>query len=357
MLIPVYLAALLLIYTPFLARTQALPSTQIPSRYSRYRYSFGSYLIDLPADGGTPLAISPLLLLWLSMVGKIDPDSVYSYSSAPNVGSTLFLPLNSTFIAQSAPFTEVKSPSGPALAWHTLSQFAYSDGTWQILSFGGDSGTSQPSQTSNNSVWLDNFNLQNYSSLQYINQPENPSSQASNRIYHSATTGIDDKVYIIGGLKDDGSNTAFADVYLFDSSHSYFTSLPSLPGCNFHHESVLLGNDSILVLGGAFTSRITSNVEVFPYTSFRRLDLSSNSAPRWVEVVVTGDAPKGRRGATATLTHDGDKVILLGGASSDLQTVYDEIWTLDLNTLTWEKVVEAGTGESANNTAEGSIDK
>lgn len=48
---------------------------------------------------------------------------------------------------------------------------------------------------------------------------------------------------------------------------------------------------------------------------------------------------------------------MLGGASSDLQTVYDEIWTLDLNTLTWEKVVDAGTGESVNNTAEGSIDK
>lgn len=291
--------------------------------------------------------------------GKADPDSVYSYSSAPNVGSTLFLALNSTFFANSAPFIEVKSPPGPALVWHTISPFAHLDGTWQTLSFGGDSGiSSQSSRTSNNSVWLDTFDLQNYSSLQYVNQPENWGSQPSNRIYHSAVTGIDGEVYITGGLKNDGSNTAFADVYLFDSGQSHFAPLPSLPDCLYHHTSIMLGNNSILVLSGAFISQITSNVEVFPYTKLHRLDLSrSNFASDWIEVAIGGDAPQGRRGATATLSHNGDKVMLLGGASSDLQAVYDEIWMLDLNTLTWEKIVADGTGRSVNNITQGSIDK
>ncbi|XAO21559.1 hypothetical protein I312_100312 [Cryptococcus bacillisporus CA1280] len=106
----------------------------------------------------------------------------------------------------------------------------------------------------------------------------------------------------------------------------------------------MLGNNSIFVLGGAFISHIASNVEVFPYTKLRRLDLSPNFASDWIEVAIGGDAPQGRRGATATLSHNGDKVILLGGASSDLQTVYDEIWTVDLNTLTWEKILADGTG-------------
>lgn len=290
--------------------------------------------------------------------GKTDPDSVYSYSSAPNVGSTLFLALNSTFFASSASFIEVESPPGPALVWHTISPFAHSGGTWQTLSFGGDSGiSSQPSQSSNNSAWLDSFDLQNYSNPQYTNQPENWGSQPSNRIYHSAVTGIDGEVYITGGLKNDGSNTAFADVYLFDSSQSRFAPLQSLQDCIYHHTSIMLRNNSILVLGGAFISHITSNVEVFPYTKLRRLDLSPNFASDWIEVAIGGDAPQGRRGATATLSHNRDKVILLGGASSNLQTVYDEIWTLDLNTLTWEKIVADGTGRSVNNLIQSSINK
>lgn len=252
----------------------------------------------------------------------------------------------------------MESPPGPALVWHTISPFAHSGGTWKTLSFGGDSGISnQPSQSSNNSAWLDNFDLQNYSSLQYINQPENWGSQPSNRIYHSAVTGIDGEVYITGGLKNDGSNTAFADVYLFDSSQSHFAPLPSLQGCLHHHTSIMLSNNSILVLGGAFISQTTSNIEVLPYTKLRRLDVSPNVASYWIEVAIGGDAPQGLRGATATLSHNGDKVILLGGASSNLQTVYDEIWTLDLNTLTWEKIVADGTGRSVNNITQDSIDK
>ncbi|KAE8538835.1 hypothetical protein D1P53_005200 [Cryptococcus gattii VGV] len=332
MLIPLYIAVLPLIYTPILAQTQASPSTQIPSS-SRWGHAC-NYLPSPPT-----LVIHG---------GKTDPDSIYSYSSASNVGSTLFLALNSTFFANSAPFIEVESPPGPALVWHTISPFAHSDGTWQTLSFGGDSGiSSQPSQSSNNSAWLDNFDLQNYSSLQYINQPENWGSQPSNRIYHSAVTGIDGKVYITGGLKNDGSNTAFADVYLFDSTQSRFAPLPSLQDGLYHHTSIMLGNNSILVLGGAFISQITSNIEVFPYTKLYRLDLSLNFVSHWIEFAIGGDAPQGRRGATATLSHNGDKIILLGGASSDLQTVYDEIWTLDLNTLTWEKIVADGTGPDA----------
>ncbi|WVO19035.1 uncharacterized protein IAS62_000311 [Cryptococcus decagattii] len=111
MFILVYIALLALIYTPILAQ-KASPSTQIPSSRCGHACNYLPSLTTLVIHGG-----------------KTDPNSVYSYSSAPNVGSILFLALNSTFFANFAPFIEVKSSPRPALVWHTISPFAHSGGT------------------------------------------------------------------------------------------------------------------------------------------------------------------------------------------------------------------------------------
>ncbi|ODN81603.1 hypothetical protein L202_02014 [Cryptococcus amylolentus CBS 6039] len=263
-------------------------------------------------------------------------DSSFSYSSAPNTASTLLLPLSSSFNASSPPWTELDSSSGPTASWHTLSPVSESGDTWQLLSFGGDGSGNQASTTANDSTWLMTLDTSS-SSDSYAHQTTDWASQPMNRVYHSAASSSDGKVYITGGLKGDGSGVTFSDVYEFDPSTASFSALPSLPEQVYHHTSVLLSNGTLLVFGGAYTSQATSNADVRSFNSIYRLDVSSDS-PAWDEITLSSDSlPTGRRGATAALSGDGKKVVLIGGASAGLGDVYGDVWVLDVDTLVWEQ--------------------
>ncbi|WVO12632.1 hypothetical protein L204_100237 [Cryptococcus depauperatus] len=278
--------------------------------------------------------------------GKTDPTSLYTYSSAPNTASTIIIPLNSAFTTSAPPFTELDSPAGPTEAWHTISPVSRSDTTWQFLSFGGDGGTEQATSTAKDSAWIITLGAKYSSSMSFAHQVANWAGQPMNRVHHSAATGADGKVYLTGGLKNDGSGITFSDTYLFDPAGPSFSTLPSLPSGIYHHSSILLSNGSLLVFGGAFTSQATSNVDVRPFTSIYRLDTAAAS-PSWMEVGISGSAPEGRRGASAALNKDGTKVVLFGGASANLGNVYDDTWTLDVQSSTWEKTSTSGTGAGA----------
>ncbi|WVQ73086.1 hypothetical protein IAR50_002649 [Cryptococcus sp. DSM 104548] len=269
-------------------------------------------------------------------------DSSFTYSSAPNTASALLLPLSSSFDTSSPPWTEIDTSSGPTTSWNTLSPVSESGDTWQLLSFGGDGSGNQASTTANDSTWLMTLDASG-SSASYTHQTTGWASQPMNRIYHSSASSSDGKVYITGGLKDDGSGVAFSDVYEFDPSTASFNSLPSLPEQVYHHTSVLLSNGTLLVLGGAYTSQATSNADVRPFSSIYRLDVSSDS-PAWDEIVLFSDSlPAGRRGAAAALGGDEKKVVLIGGGSAGLGDVYGDVWVLDVDTLIWEQTNSSTT--------------
>nr|XP_019045705.1 hypothetical protein I302_06096 [Kwoniella bestiolae CBS 10118]OCF24635.1 hypothetical protein I302_06096 [Kwoniella bestiolae CBS 10118] len=276
--------------------------------------------------------------------GKTDPSSSYTYSSSPNTGETLILPLSSGFSTSSPPFTSLDTPSAPTSAWHTLTPLSSNDGSWQLLSFGGDGGTSEAVQTGSNSAWIMDIKPDR-PSVEYTRQASG-NGQPMRRIYHSTSSASQDgKVYMTGGLKDDGSGTTFSDVYSYDSGSSSFSALPSLPVGLYHHSSLLLPNGTVLALGGAYTSPSTGSAAVQPYSTVYSLDTTSPT-PTWSERQITGKVPEGRRGASLALSEDGSKAFLFGGANARLGEVYGDGWEFNLGDGTWKEVTTGGQGSA-----------
>ncbi|OCF54976.1 hypothetical protein L486_07632 [Kwoniella mangroviensis CBS 10435] len=278
--------------------------------------------------------------------GKTDPSSSYTYSSSPNTGETLILPLTSSSSMSSAPFIPLDIPSAPTSAWHTLMPLSSEEeGIWKLLSFGGDGGTAEAVQTGSNSAWIMDVKTDG-PNVNYTRQ-ESGNGQPMRRIYHSASsTSEDGKVYITGGLKDDGSGATFSDAYSFDSSTSSFSPLPSLPIGLYHHSSIILPNGTLLALGGAYTSPSTGVAALQPYSTIYTLDTTSSS-PSWTERQISGTVPEGRRGGSLVTNEDGTKAFLFGGANAGLGEVYGDSWEFDLADGTWKEVTTAGLGPQA----------
>lgn len=275
--------------------------------------------------------------------GKTDPSSSSTYTSASNTGDTILLPLNSPFTASSTPFS-LLSTEGPTYAWHTISTTDSSSDGWQGLSFGGDGGASEATQTQPDSAWAISANSTGLAG--FVHLPSDWGDQPMRRIYHSSTSAMaGGKVYITGGLKDDGSGLIFSDNYAFDPTSSPFEPLPPLPQGIYHHTSVLLPNGTLVLVGGTYTSQNTGNPATLTLDTAYIMDTASTS-PAWVTVAISGPPPEGRRGATLSLRMDGKAAYLIGGADVTLSEMYDSIWKMDFQALAWEPVDADENGES-----------
>ncbi|WWD18514.1 hypothetical protein CI109_102967 [Kwoniella shandongensis] len=312
---------------PLIALLMAAPAIRAADIASRWGHA--AFYIPSP----------PTLLI---QGGKTDPSSSFSYSNSPNTGETLLLPLTSNFSTNSPPFSTFNTPSAPTSSWHSITPISHMGDTWQLLSFGGDGGTSEAVQTAANSAWTIAV-APTTPSVNFTHQPTSLGSEPMRRIYHSAATGNDGKTYFSGGLKDDGSGATFSDVYIFDPTTSTFSTLPSLPVGLYHHTSMLLPNGTLLALGGAYTSPTTGSAALQPYSKIYSLDTTSTT-PSWTEVSVSGTAPQGRRGAGSTLSEDGSKAFMYGGANAGLGQVFGDGWELDLGNCSWKQVASEGAG-------------
>lgn len=269
--------------------------------------------------------------------GKSDPSNGFSYTSAPNSADTILLSLTTS------PLTPIllDTPDAPAYAWHTLTPFSTHDGQYVLLAFGGDGGPAEAIQTRPDSAWYLTLDPNPSSPHgQWTRQASGWGNQPERRIYHSAAGG-EGKVYITGGLRNDGSGQSHADVYAFDPS-SGFTSIAPLPRATYHHASMLLPNGTLVVLGGMAVDMATGMPAAQPLSRVTRLD-TTNPAATWTEVSTSGLAPVARRGMAAALSQDGKTVFIHGGASTTLAEIYADAWTLDLDTLTWTQVGQTPT--------------
>lgn len=268
------------------------------------------------------------------------------YTSSPNTADAFLLPLNTSFATDSASWQALTTSDAPAQSWYSLSPLTSSGDSWTLLAFGGDK-TDSPTPTGNDSACLAELNVGN-GSLAWTPQAAGWADEPMRRIYHSVATGAPDyKVYITGGLKDDGSNQVFTDTYAFDPATPDFVMLSPLPQGIFHHSSVLLPNGTLLVVGGAYHSSVNDNPAVVPLASLLSLDTTLSTAT-WSTITLGGSAsPAGRRGATATLTSDNAQLILYGGTDAALTTAFSEIWILDLQTLEWTQSSPGGQGAGA----------
>ncbi|KAK4684239.1 hypothetical protein P7C73_g5954, partial [Tremellales sp. Uapishka_1] len=273
--------------------------------------------------------------------GKTDPSSSYTYSSAPNVNDVILLPLNGSFETSSPPLSLLPaSTSAPSYAWHCLSSLSDA----QILSFGGDGGTTEAIETSTDSSWVFNVNVNDQSGT-FTHESSDWGNQPMRRIHHSCSTN-GGRTIITGGEKDDGSATSFADVYSFDAPSSSFSALPSLPRGLYHHTSLLLSNGTLLVLGGVYTDPSTGTASLLPLSTLYTLDTTASSSS-WNQATLGGTPPTGRRGATAALNSEGSKAFVFGGADATLSNVLGDGWVLDLQNPAWSQVTDGSSGAGA----------
>ena len=166
--------------------------------------------------------------------------------------------------------------------------------------------------------------------------PESWANEPLRRIYHSASQS-QGKVWIVGGLKADGSGNAFSEHYVFDPTSPSFTQLSSTGGPPdiLGHTSVVLSNGWLLVLGGYSPSEQT----LIPMTTVWVLDTTSSN-PTWSTLSVSSaSVPPPRRGFASTLLPNG-KVLIHGGADAALSTSLSDGWILDTtqNPMVWTSV-------------------
>jgi hypothetical protein len=166
-------------------------------------------------------------------------------------------------------------------------------------------------------VW-DHMNPMWNKALSWVNEP-------MRRIHHSACSA-GGKIWLVGGEKDDGSNNALSDHYVFDPNGLSFIQLPSTNGPPdiFGHACAVLPDGRMLIFGGYSQSDAT----LIQFTTIWSIDTTQPS-PTWTLLSISGlNLPSPRR-AFAVVILDGDKILIQGGADAVLQNVYSDAWILD----------------------------
>ncbi|KAI0789843.1 hypothetical protein C8Q75DRAFT_806506 [Abortiporus biennis] len=270
--------------------------------------------------------------------GRTDQFNSFSYTAAPVSNDLFSLSLSSSFSSVSPSWDILSSCSncssnqGPEVAWHTFSAF----NTSTLLLFGGDPGPNAPivlPERNDSAVLLDVTNRQD---PLWDLESDSWASQPLRRMYHTASSA-QGRIWIVGGLKTDGSNAAFSQHYVFDPHIPSFNELASANGPPdiFGHASVVLSNGKLLVFGGYSPSMQT----LFPFSTVWVLDTTETNS-QWSTVTVSNNRlPTPRRGFASTLL-DGGKVLIQGGGDAALQTIYSDGWILDTtqSPMTWSSV-------------------
>jgi hypothetical protein len=270
--------------------------------------------------------------------GKTDQFNQFSYTSAPTSNDLLYLPLSISFSISSPPWELISSssnlstPQGPALAWHTLSAF----NTSTLLLFGGDGGPNSPIVISTLPDSAGLLNVFDYLNPAWTTETQSWGHEPMRRIHHSACSS-GGKIWLVGGEKDDGSGNALSDHYVFDPSGPLFTQLPSTNGPPdiYGHACAVLPDGRMLVFGGYSQSMGI----LIPFTTIWAID-TTQSSPTWTSVSISDLSLPSPRRAFAIVIMDGDKILIQGGADAVLQNVFSDAWILDTsqNPMVWSSI-------------------
>ena len=259
--------------------------------------------------------------------GKTDPYNQYSYTSAPNTNDLFQLDLSQSFDLSNPPWHAQAGCGndtgcrGPLVAFHSLSAYDPSD----MLLFGG-----QPDPNSNivlpdlaDSAWT--LGVKNSDSPSWTDEPQGWASEPSRRIFHSASSS-GGKVFITGGQKADGSQTALSQHEIFDYRGPTFTFLPTAnaPPDLYGHTSLVLSNGSLLVFGGYSQSQGS----LLSFLTIWTLNTWAKTFTWSLVEVDPATCPTARRNFAAVVLSDG-RILIHGGSDAALQTTLSDGWILD----------------------------
>ena len=207
------------------------------------------------------------------------------------------------------------------MAFHSLSAYSAS----HMLMFGGlpDPNSDIVLLDRPDSAWTLDVDI--IDSPSWVNESQGWANEPLRRIFHSASSS-GGKVFITGGQKADGSQTAFSQHEVYDYTGPAFTALPAANGPPdlYGHTSLVLRNGSLLVFGGYSQSQGT----LLPFSTIWTLDTWADNFTWSTIRVDNATLPPGRRNFAAVVLSDG-RILIHGGSDAVLQTTYSDGWILD----------------------------
>lgn len=275
----------------------------------------------------------------------------YTYSSGPSSNDLLALDLSQQFDLASPPWINITANvdnaswvTPPAVAFGALAPLTHQE----VLLFGGDGSPTIPIQTGNDSAYR--FQLVKgddgqLSSAQWT-KLDASSAQPMRRVYSSVESDGKGGVWVVGGQKADGSQTALNEAWRFNSSSDQpqFEAIDTPQGGGVVGvTTTLLSDGSLLVLGGQDATGQLVNMQT--------LNIYDTSSHRWRTISTSASkrapSPQPRRNHVA-VSLPGKRVFVHGGASDATMTnALDDAWLLDWSTdpASWTQVA-ASSGSS-----------
>lgn len=156
-------------------------------------------------------------------------------------------------------------------------------------------------------------------------------------MYHTTATVPSGHIFIIGGEKADGSNTAYLEHYLFDPAGPSFKLLPADNGppgiCG--HASIILPDGRLFVFGGYSQPQAS----LLPFSTIFTMDTTQSSLSWTTFTTSNSSLPPPRRAFAAALLSDGN-ILIHGGSDAALQNNFDDGWILDTsqNPMVWTQI-------------------
>jgi hypothetical protein len=278
------------------------------------------------------------------------------------------LDLSASFSTSAATWQTVQTDEAPSVAWHTVNVLSNAANGSTAIQFGGDE-TDIALPTAADSAYMLSIPLSPSSGSMTFKQEEAGwASEPMRRIRHasaSLTTDDNTHLFIHGGLRNDFSGMAFAELWVFTActnrSSATCSALESPiwaqitaesgPPPLFDHTATLLQLDGqyVLILIGGIDATV-SQTTLSPITSIYLFTFGSDlQSGTWSTIPVTGSAPSSRHGHIAVALNS-TSILIHGGASGDSSELYSDLAILTLESATsasWSSVSSSGTSPSA----------
>ncbi|CAH7689093.1 hypothetical protein BY996DRAFT_1878238 [Phakopsora pachyrhizi] len=294
--------------------------------------------------------------------GKVPGSGGFTYNSAPNTNEILLLSLDSTFQRSSPPWRNLSNSAQKTqdVSFATLGALVEptDDAPGSILAFGGDLLSSSNTTGSDSSWEISLPPLKSASSesqgMITLNQLDSSwAGQPIRRIRHTSNTADDSgsvRLWVLGGQKDDGSQKAINELWQYSTSKSSplqgsWSTCPYAPIPVFDHSTVAVvdANDAIRLYAIGGLGDDHQAVEMTNIYRFTPELTSEGCRGTWDTVQTHGSSSPPPRRGHAMVSLSSTQLLLYGGASASGQSVYDDIWLLDLNQLTWKQVTPMGS--------------
>ena len=162
-------------------------------------------------------------------------------------------------------------------------------------------------------------------------------------------TASGDAVWVFGGRwrsfgAESGTYTLYDDLWRFDIASRTWELVDGGGGPDARINGVLeydASRDVIWLMGGNTSA---SGGSYFPQNDVWSFDIASGT---WTEHTISGDAPEPRLFHTGIVDASRDQLVITGGSDDSAFTgvvfYYDDVWALDLDSLTWSEIHDGGS--------------